>query len=315
MKFIKVFCVILAMSMLLLTGCSSGTSNSEQTTVQQTAAVSVVETTKSTEETTKSTEETTKTTENEALDMNKTYSILFIGNSYTYFNDMPTAIFEKMAESAGYTVDVTAITKGAWTLEKFADPTDTYGKEVDKALKGTKKYDFVILQEQSARPAYSASATYKAKFYSAVRNLAKRIRETGATPILYSTWGRQSGSSTLTNNGWTNESMTWKLAAAYQAIGDELNISVAHVGLAFYDVYTNKSYIPLYNSDKSHPSSYGSYLAAATLFAKIFNADPTTIDADSNKKALLNAAKKAVFETPAIPDAYKTTSEGVGTAQ
>ena len=29
------------------------------------------------------------------------YSILFIGNSYTYYNDMPTAIFEKMAEAAG----------------------------------------------------------------------------------------------------------------------------------------------------------------------------------------------------------------------
>ena len=313
MKFIKVFCVILAMSMLLLTGCSSGTSNSEQTTVQQTAAVSVVETTKSTEETTKSTEETTKTTENEALDMNKTYSILFIGNSYTYYNDMPTAIFEKMAESVGYTVDVTAITQGAWTLEKFADPTDTYGKEVDKALKGTKKYDFVILQEQSARPAYSD--TYKAKFYSAVRNLSERIRATGATPILYSTWGRKSGSSTLTDNGWTNESMTWKLAAAYQAIGDELNISVAHAGLAFYDVYTNNKSIELYNSDKSHPSAYGSYLAAATLFAKIFNVDPTTINADSNRKTLLTAAKKAVFETPAIPDVYKTSSEGVGAAQ
>ncbi len=220
---------------------------------------------------------------------------------------MPTAYFEKMAESAGYKVDVTAITKGAWTLEKFADPTDEYGKKVDDALKGTKKYDFVILQEQSVLPA----AENVAKFYDGVRNLAKRIRETGATPILYSTWGRKSGSSKLTEKGWTNEIMTWRLAAAYQAIGDELNISVAHAGLAFYDVYTNNSSIELYNSDKSHPSEEGSYLAAATLFAKIFNVDPTTINAVSKQKTLLTAAKKAVFETPTIPDEYKTSSEGV----
>ena len=34
-------------------------------------------------------------------------SILFIGNSYTFYNDMPTAIFAPMAEAAGLPLDVT----------------------------------------------------------------------------------------------------------------------------------------------------------------------------------------------------------------
>ena len=37
--------------------------------------------------------------------MQKQYSILFIGNSMTYFHDMPTAIFEPMAKAVG--IDVT----------------------------------------------------------------------------------------------------------------------------------------------------------------------------------------------------------------
>ena len=231
--------------------------------------------------------------------------ILFIGNSYTYYNDMPEAIFKNLAKSAGYDIEITSITKGAYTLEKMADPNDTYGAQVERVLTGTKKYDYVILQEQSARPATMSAGN----FYEAVRNLSARIQESGATPILYSTWGRKKGSSTLTDNGWTNESMTWKLAAAYEAIGKELNIPVAHVGLAFFDVYTNNKDIELYDPDKTHPSYEGSYLAAATLFDVIFDASSAGVDynseIDDNVKSVLDeAARKSVFDTPEIPEEY-----------
>ncbi|MBE6970434.1 MAG: SGNH/GDSL hydrolase family protein [Ruminococcaceae bacterium] len=282
----KLIGIVLALLILLLVGCG-GTMSAELSTDATAEAM----------------------TEPEDTGMKHTYSILFIGNSYTYCNDMPTAIFERIAEEAGYQVEVTAITKGAYHLSQFADPTDEYGAAVEEALTGTKKYDFVILQEQSVHPA----AENAPDFYSAVRNLSERIKATGAEPVLYATWGRKTGSSTLDTYGWTNESMTWKLAAAYQAIGDELGIPVVHVGLAFYDVYTTQSNIELYNSDKSHPSYAGSYLAAATLFAGIFDADPTDIIKTGNLSSILcEAARKVVFETPSIPDEYQTTSEGVG---
>ena len=204
MKLQNLICLILAIILFSFTGCST-----------------VSELPESSEKDNKE--------ENGELEVKKTYSILFIGNSYTYYNDMPEAIFKNLAKSAGYDVEITSITKGAYTLEKMADPNDTYGAQVERVLTGTKKYDYVILQEQSARPATMSAGN----FYEAVRNLSARIQESGATPILYSTWGRKKGSSTLTDNGWTNESMTWKLAAAYEAIGKELNIPVAHVGLAF----------------------------------------------------------------------------------
>ena len=235
--------------------------------------------------------------------MKKQYKILFIGNSYTYFNDMPTAIFQRLATSAGYEVSVTAITKGGYKLRQHADIAKEHGAKVDAALNGEPSYDYVVLQEQSVLPATEDAHD----FHEAVRNFAERIRKTGAQPILYATWGRKTGNSTLDTYGWTNESMTWRLASSYQAIGDELKIPVAHVGLAFFDVYTHHEEIELYDPDKTHPSYSGSYLAAATLLAKIFSLDPTALTDNGDLTApeaelLRQAAKSAVWETPAIPN-------------
>ena len=307
MDYRKLLCLVMTILMLLLTGCASTPPDVRES---DTSTEPSAEPPADSSETLESSESSTQQPEET---MKKTYSILFIGNSYTYYNDMPTALFEKMATAAGYSVEVTAITKGAHTLAKFADPTDEYGAKVEAALNSDTRYDYVILQEQSVLPATNDPA----EFYRAVRNLYDRIRLNRAKPILYSTWGRKTGNSTLSTNGWTNESMTWRLAAAYGAIGDETRTSVAHVGLAFYDVYTSQSKIDLYDADYTHPSYAGSYLAAATLFAKIFDVDPTTLTftgelSGEQAAILLEAARKAVFETPAIPEEYQTSSKGIG---
>jgi len=268
MKIRNFICVVLVFLLLFVTGCGTNTPEevSTEPSTDMTKEPITEDSTEPLEELPTAPVEELEP-EKEKLDMNRTYSILFIGNSYTYYNDMPTAIFEKLAESAGYEVEVTAITKGAYKLYQFADPADEYGAKVEKELTGTKKYDFVILQEQSVRPASENAPD----FYASVRNLSERIKATGATPVLYATWGYKTGNANLGKYGFTNESMTWKMAASYQAIGDELGIPVIHVGLAFYDVYTTKRGIEIYNADQSHPSYAGSYLAAATLFAGIWS--------------------------------------------
>ena len=306
----KIMCIVLASALLLLTGCAASSPQEDISTEGEPEKEK--EQNISTDAEGESDQEKDEEKEDVKSEEKKSYSVLFIGNSYTYYQDMPK-IFEFIGKTAGYDVTVTSITNGGHTLAKMADPSDTYGAKVEEALSGATKYDYVVLQEQSVRPASSAAG----EFYKAVRNLAERVRATGAEPILYATWGRKTGSETLTDYGWTNESMTWKLAAAYAAIGEELNIPVAHVGLAFYDVYTGSSGTELYSTDKSHPAYTGSYLAAATLFAKIFEADPTDVSYKGNLPSrtaaeLRKAAAKAVFETPEIPDAYKTSSEGVG---
>lgn len=202
-------------------------------------------------------------------------SILFIGNSYTYFNKMPE-IFKAIAESSGVAVKIDAITKGGYTLMKHADPTEEFtGKRVADALteENRGKFDYVILQEQSVRPAKDPEM-----FFEGVSRLIPRIRRVGATPVLYSTWGRKDGSVTLGENGWTHEKMTELLNASYSKMAEEHSALIARVGLAFSEACRKHGeLVDLYNPDRSHPSYAGSYLAAVTLFSTIFKINPTSV--------------------------------------
>ena len=254
-------------------------------------------------ETTAPEPETEPPADSAELDKSKTYKILFVGNSYTYCNDMPTRYFGEIMEAAGYNVKILSLTKGGWTLSGSANSQDELGKQVDMALTH-QKFDFVILQEQSMTPAVNTGA-----FYNGVRRLDKKIRESGAIPVLYATWGRRQGSGDLTASGLTAETMTWKLAAAYEHMGQTHDIPVAHVGLAFWDIVQNERRVNLFDTDLSHPNAAGSYLAALTLFARITGIDPTTVEYEggvgSNIEPILKeAARKAVFETPEIPEEY-----------
>lgn len=281
----KFSCLTLVVLMLvsLLLGCSIGTPNNS------------VPATEPTEEETMPTE----------------FNILFIGNSYT--NELVPRIFKEFAAAAGYTANTYSVVQGSWSLTQFANPSDQCGKDVEAHLTGNRQYNYVVLQEKSILTATPELPS----FYTAVRNLNTRIEAAGAKTILYSTWGRKTGSAALPQYGLTNESMTWKVAAAYKAIGEELDIPVAFVGLAFFDVYTGNSGIEIYDPDRTHPNYAGNYIAALTLFATISKIDPTTVDYNGNlgaeKAAILReAVRKAVFETPEIPEEYKTSSEGIG---
>lgn len=305
----RFFAIMLLASMLIsAVGCTgtgeTTTASDEVTPAPDTTVGSPAETTA------EATEEITEAPVSTELDKNEKYNFLFIGNSYTHYNDMPEQIFAKILEAAGYKATVTRITKGGWYLIDSAKSTDEVGAKVESALK-LRDYDYIVLQEQSTCPAATP-----AKFYTGVRNLVEKVRADGATPILYGTWGRKEGHSVLANNGWTNESMTWMISAAYEAIGAELGVDVAYAGLAFYDVYTNNKNINIYDEDLTHPNATGSYLAAMTIFAKITGVDPTTVDYNANltdeaAAILKEAARKAVFETPEIPAEYKTSSVGV----
>ena len=78
-------------------------------------------------------------------------SILFIGNSFTYGNNMPW-LFSNICQDYGYVnVKVDSVMVGSYTLEMFCDPENKYCKQIDEKF-ATESYDIVILQEQSIRP-------------------------------------------------------------------------------------------------------------------------------------------------------------------
>ncbi len=228
--------------------------------------------------------------------------VLFVGNSFTFYNNIPK-LTEEIGKSLGYDLTCDSITKGSWTLTKFADESDEMGKVVYDTLKNTNDYNYVIFQDQSTR-----SYTHYNEFYNAVDKLNKLVQKTqlNCETRLYATWGYPDG---LKENEiiLTQEE---KIREKYIQCGNSLNIKVHNVGKAFSKVYQENKDINLYFSDNKHPSHYGSFLSAHVHAMSILNIDTRassfssyfsneenltwTIDED-NSIVLKNAAYNATF--------------------
>ena len=185
--------------------------------------------------------------------------ILFIGNSYTFFHKMPEEIFSPMARAEGIDLDVTSVTRGGWFLRKFADPENEEGKRLRAEIEG-KKYDCIILQEQSCNPVVDEE-----DFLRAVAARKALLSDHTEHFVLYGTWGRCKGSEMLAELGLSSDEMTDRLSAAYNEAGDACGMTVAEVGLAFRAYGEENDVTALYEPDRSHPSQKGSEVAARVI--------------------------------------------------
>lgn len=194
-------------------------------------------------------------------------NILFVGNSFTFYNDMPNTV-EKMGLSNGYTgLNVEHVTFGGTTLEKFATPTTEESKAFVEKMNET-KWDYVILQDHSSRP-----YTNPTSFHNSVRVLSDYIKERGSQIILYSTWAYRDGSLKLADTGLSYKDYYDVLTTEYSVAAKVNNIKIAHVGTAFYDLYISNPNINILRDDDFHPNNSGSYLAAYVFYTMIFGED------------------------------------------
>ncbi len=186
--------------------------------------------------------------------------ILFIGNSYTYFNDMPE-LFRKECEDNGVKAEVDSVTAGGYMLSQFLSDEDEHAQRL-KRLFEEKRYDYVVLQEQSVKPAVDTEA-----FLKDASELAAKAKENGAKPVLYETWGRADGEETLSYLGITHEEMQDKLRAAYETAAKRTGAILVYAGDAFHKAYREGK--DVFDPDGSHPSPYGSQIVAKEFFKKI----------------------------------------------
>lgn len=209
--------------------------------------------------------------------MKKQYSVLFIGNSMTYFHDMPTAIFEKMAKTAGVDVTVRSVTAGGRFLWEHLALDDEPARAAKAALAADQAgaYDFVVLQE-GMPDLYTKTES----FYEAVRTLAGMVRDLGAKPVLYARMGNQKGNPELDDPKCTYENVYETIVKAHETISRELDIPVAWAVKAAHDLNEMELSFDLYAQDKSHPSYAGSYIAALCVFTVLFGVDPAAVTYD-----------------------------------
>lgn len=190
-----------------------------------------------------------------------TLRVLFIGNSYTYFNNLGDMVAGIAAVATGPRIEPALAVRGGQTLQWHLDN----GPAMATLKTGT--WDYVVLQEHSmlgvatldGKPVIADPSA----FHAAVREWARRIRSVGAKPILFMTWARR---------GALPEQA--KLSEAYVTIGRELNIGVAPVGEAWSAARTKWLSLDLHIFDESHPTPAGSYLAACVVFATLTGRDP-----------------------------------------
>ncbi len=198
-------------------------------------------------------------------------TILFLGNSMTYFNDLPT-VFMNLSRSGGFAAEVYALTEGSYRLEYFADETDEVGAQACDALENY-DWDYVILQEQSGISTMGAEE----HMYPAARTLDSMIREANGESVFLMTWAYKEGFSfrllglELKN---TREEMQTEMAQNYSNIATELDALLAPAGIAFMRCSSKYPEIELWDEDGNHPSQAGTYLAACVLYQVLYDQSP-----------------------------------------
>jgi len=191
-----------------------------------------------------------------AAEKSEPLKVLFIGNSYTYGNDLPN-LFGALAELNGKQVAVEKETKGGATTEFHA----TKGNALKKIA--SKKWDIVIIQEQSMAPVVAPQMTYKN-----APVLVEAAKKQGARVVFFLTWARQH-----------KPEMQEGLNKTYYGVAKKTGAEVAPVGIAWQQALAAKKPPVLHKGDKSHPNAQGSYLAAAVFYTTIFGELPKQIPA------------------------------------
>ena len=193
-------------------------------------------------------------------------NILFVGNSYTYYSDMPEKLFAPMAEAAGFPCRVTSVTVGGCRLSRFADAEDVPGQKLREAIAG-QHYDMVVLQEHGTGPVRDA-----ASFEKSAAALMDLLGPQAERLMFYATCGRKTGHPDLEKLGMTEAELDEALARAYDKAGSQLGLPVAHVGRAFLRHMAQHPEDELYDPDLLHPSLLGSTLAAREILQVMMKA-------------------------------------------
>jgi hypothetical protein len=191
--------------------------------------------------------------------------VLFVGNSFTFCNDMPQMLHELAAEDPGAPpVFSVARVRGSWTLEGAADDKGIV------SLVDDIEWDAVVLQERSWYLAESRDWWLR-ETYRYADELRRTIEAGGDPGLLFETWGYRDGIGKGDSYDW----MQGRLEQGYDQLGARLGMDVVPVGNAWYAAHKLRPALGLWAGDGRHPNRAGSYLAACVFYAKLTGRDPT----------------------------------------
>lgn len=180
--------------------------------------------------------------------------VLFVGNSYTYFWNLPHVV-QGFAETTNHQIKTYQSTIGGsnlgqhWRGDRALESRDLI-KNGD--------FDIVVIQDHSMR---SIDAPDSLQYFGQL--FGELIKTSGAEPYVYMTWSRR----------W-DPFMIETIQKEYIRLAENINARIVPVGLAWKKALELRPDLPLYDDDGSHQSSLGTYLNACVFYGMITGESP-----------------------------------------
>ena len=174
--------------------------------------------------------------------------VLFIGNSHTFYNDMPQ-IFKNICDEKGKDVQVQMQAFGGKTYGWH------YGQLTElrfALLHGG--FDYIVMQQAAHSPCPSKEETLED-----AGKIIELARKCGVTPIQTMPWAEK-----------RDPDHQKGMYDIYHTLSEKYDVKLAFAGNVFEDVFYNHPEIDMYWKDGEHASPYGSYTIAMAVFSAIF---------------------------------------------
>lgn len=192
--------------------------------------------------------------------------ILFVGNSYLYYNDSLHNHVRRLAIAADPAIEKKLQYKSATIGGAPLAHHDVKGLLVRGRLGIKEPFHVVVLQGNSAA---ALSEARSASFRKKVIEFNGEIGKAGAKTALYMTHAY------VKPNKNASPDMIRKVEDLYVSTGNEVGALVIPVGLAFEEAYRQRPDIQLHKTyDGSHPDLIGTYLAACVVYASLYGKSP-----------------------------------------
>ncbi len=211
-------------------------------------------------------------------------SVIYIGNSFFYYNNSMHGQINAMVREGlpqhkyrGSSVTISGSGLDWHDVESYFRP-DGIGKYsfvADNKVVFNKNegalFEVAVMMDCSQCPIHP---TLKTVFTEYAKKHSDTVRRHGATPAFFMSWAYADA-----------PEMTQQLADAYTQAGKDNNAIVIPAGLAFARSLALRPDVRLTIADKRHPTPEGTYLAAATVYATLFNKSPVGLKYSATLKA------------------------------
>lgn len=202
----------------------------------------------------------------------------------------------QLAVSAGDILIYDQNLPGGSTLE------DHFGNNNSKNKILSNNWDYIVLQEQSQRPSFINPVGFMDGFYN-LNNFIQQNKPCSQITT-FMTWGYENGDvQNCPNNPavCTYNGMQSLLTDRYMSFSNIFESEVTPVGVIWKYIRENYPSIQLYQTDGSHPSVAGSYIAACAFYTSIFRKNPLLISDDygldpATASIIRSAAKTIVYD-------------------